>query len=553
MTSKRYSAATWFLLAIALLITVGTVVMVSFTRFDAQKRWVAHTYQVIVALENVVSNLKDVQSAQRGYVITGLGDYLTPYSVALPRIAADFTALETMVADNPEQQERLRVLKDEAGRHIELATQIITAHDEKGREAAFALIREGRGKKGMDHIRALAAEMVAAEETLLRLRQLRAMDAAGMTRMLGGSGFAVALGILWFVFWNAESERRRRRRAEDVLQRALEDLRAASAEDRAISQMTEYLQGCSQPQEAFDLLRNSMPHLLPGTSGAIYMLAPSKNQMELAALWGARTGDEIFDPKLCWAMRRGHMHASAPDSPEPACGHIDAASADRHNACYPLMANGETLGVFYLRNDSTAPFTEMQENAGRRIADQAALTLANLGLQDLLRSQSVRDPLTRLFNRRYLEEALEKELSRAERGGQALSVLVLDIDHFKKYNDTRGHAAGDALLTQFAKLLHGSIRKEDIACRYGGEEFVIVLPTASADMAAARAEQICRATRDLRVQLGHEDLGPVTVSIGVATYPQHGERINTLIDAADQALYRAKNEGRDRVKLAAAA
>ncbi len=186
----------------------------------------------------------------------------------------------------------------------------------------------------------------------------------------------------------------------------------------------------------------------------------------------------------------------------------------------------------------------------RRAGEQVALALSNLKLQDRLRDQSIRDPLTKLFNRRYLEETMEREIDRARRKELPLGLMVLDIDFFKKYNDTRGHDAGDALLTQFAQLLMDQIRQEDIACRYGGEEFVVVMPGADDNITRDRAQRICDAVRRMKITIGVEVFGGVTISIGVTSYPAHGLRMDELITAADKALYEAKHDGRDQVRVA---
>jgi diguanylate cyclase (GGDEF)-like protein len=166
------------------------------------------------------------------------------------------------------------------------------------------------------------------------------------------------------------------------------------------------------------------------------------------------------------------------------------------------------------------------------------------------REFSIHDPLTNLFNRRYLEETLLRELQRAERDSVPLSIIMMDIDHFKRFNDTLGHAAGDAVLQDIGGLLTRAIRAADIACRYGGEEFVLVLPDASLEVAAMRAELVRDAVKNLRVERSGLVLGPVTVSLGVAVFPDNGCDGESVLRSADSALYRAKDQGRDQVVVA---
>ena len=167
-----------------------------------------------------------------------------------------------------------------------------------------------------------------------------------------------------------------------------------------------------------------------------------------------------------------------------------------------------------------------------------------------LREKSVRDALTGLFNRRYLEETLSREVKRAARNEYSLGIIMIDIDHFKKINDTLGHAAGDAFLIEFGKLLKGQVRQYDIACRYGGEEFVLMMPEVKMDLARERAEILREKTKQLQVQYKEKILEPITISLGVAVYPEHGSTCETILKSADDALYKAKRDGRDRVVVA---
>jgi diguanylate cyclase (GGDEF)-like protein len=183
---------------------------------------------------------------------------------------------------------------------------------------------------------------------------------------------------------------------------------------------------------------------------------------------------------------------------------------------------------------------------------QARLRVAEriLGLQDALRLEAIRDPLTGLFNRRYLEESLEREVRRATRRGTPVSVVMVDLDHFKAFNDDFGHLAGDALLQALGHLLRTRVRGEDIPCRYGGEEFALILPDAPLDATRRRAEQLREEAQHLRVDHRGEPIGPVTLSMGVATFPLHGATGEAVLRAADDALYRAKRNGRNQVIVA---
>jgi diguanylate cyclase (GGDEF)-like protein len=226
------------------------------------------------------------------------------------------------------------------------------------------------------------------------------------------------------------------------------------------------------------------------------------------------------------------------------------------------MAQSTALGVLHLvdsprevrgHGGELAPHHVLaRRQLAFTVADQLSLALSNLRLQERLRDQAIRDPLTGLFNRRYMEESLERELRRAQRRNVALGVIMIDIDHFKRFNDTFGHAAGDTLLREIGSLLQQHTRAEDIACRYGGEEFTLILLEASAEDTEQRAMRLREEAAALYVEHAQQPLGHITISLGVAVYPDHGQAVEALLHSADAALYRAKAAGRDRVMMASA-
>ena len=227
--------------------------------------------------------------------------------------------------------------------------------------------------------------------------------------------------------------------------------------------------------------------------------------------------------------------------------------------CAPILGNGELLGMLHIQlgpEEAHLPRPvrlqrlEAQRAWALAVTEQIALALVNLRLRENLGAQAVRDSLTGLYNRRYLEQALEREILRAARNGRTVGVLMLDLDHFKAFNDTHGHEAGDSLLRVLGDYLVTHVRAEDIACRYGGEEFVVILPEASLAMSQSRAEQLWKGVQGLHVNFHGELLHGVTASIGVAAFPAHGKSTAALLRAADAAMYAAKRLGRDRVALA---
>jgi diguanylate cyclase (GGDEF)-like protein len=276
-------------------------------------------------------------------------------------------------------------------------------------------------------------------------------------------------------------------------------------------------------------------------------------------VWGDTPGTEkTFLPINCWALRRGKTHFVKDPASPMRCAHASGGSVRGH-ICVPLAAQGETLGVLFLECPSESAVlppeqAEDQLEALSRHATEAgeriSLALANLSLREVLRVQSIRDPLTGLFNRRYMEESLERELRRASRNDQSVSLLMLDIDHFKRFNDTFGHQAGDTLLRALGDFISRRTRGQDIACRLGGEEFALILSDCSANAAFKRAELLREEITQLVVQHNGEVLGKICISTGISTFPERASTAEQLLQTADKALYRAKNEGRNQVVVA---
>ncbi len=217
----------------------------------------------------------------------------------------------------------------------------------------------------------------------------------------------------------------------------------------------------------------------------------------------------------------------------------------------PLKAkDGRLIQVEFVSNVYWAGGERVIQCNIRDITERKRVQDALIESESSLREQSVRDHLTGLFNRRYMEETLNRELLRATRKRLSLGVIMLDLDDLKQYNDTRGHAAGDLILRELGNLLLGHFRGEDVACRYGGDEFIIILPDASRQVTCERVKLVCEHASQFQLTIEDQPLDPVTISLGVAVFPEHGSTSTALLRAADEALYRAKNTGRGQVVVA---
>ena len=353
----------------------------------------------------------------------------------------------------------------------------------------------------------------------------------------------------------ANEEQRSRLTAE--LQSRLSEVNRLNEENAMLSDLGSYLQACASKEEAFDVLLAHARVLFPEESGALYILTETASS-ECVISWGDEQ-DLLSHPLQkhhCWALRRGVVHESNDSKASLRCRHYNGIGAGSQH-CIPVMTQNGPVGLLTLHvperdNVESDVRSEHTLSLLTGIADRLGPTLSGIELRTRLHEDSIRDPLTKLYNRRFMDETLHRELLRANRAGQPVSVIILDIDKFKQVNDEYGHEAGDQVLVELADQLTRSVRDEDIVYRYGGEEFVIILPGASLDAARERALSVSRDVRLVRVETANAPI-KMTISAGVATYPEHGETKEQLLVQADKALYLAKQSGRDRVELATVA
>ncbi len=343
--------------------------------------------------------------------------------------------------------------------------------------------------------------------------------------------------------------------ANNALTRQAAELSKRNQEITLFSKMNDFLQTSTTEAEAYSIISETVTQLFPDDSGGVFVLNTSRDMLEAATVWGPLApANAIFPPNDCWALRRGQIHVAVDH--ERWCAHV---TDDGHMyVCLPLLAQGETLGILHLLDGAVKSGGDKMANAARMaeksklakiLADAIGLGIANLKLRESMRSLSIRDALTGLFNRRYMEEVLAQEQHRTLRNKAQLAVIMIDIDHFKKFNDEFGHDGGDAVLRALGAFLKKHVRGSDIACRYGGEEFLLILSPSAVEGARQRAEKIREDARHLSLSHANTDLGAITLSLGVAIFPDHGAEGVAVVKAADLALYEAKHSGRNRVVM----
>ncbi|MEB3229893.1 MAG: diguanylate cyclase [Leptolyngbyaceae bacterium] len=331
----------------------------------------------------------------------------------------------------------------------------------------------------------------------------------------------------------------------------LVELQQRNQEMQLLSDLSDFLQASLTLTESFEVISQLMGSLFPSCSGGVFIICASRNRVEQGTVWGPHLHSvSEFAPHACWSLRRGSFHVIRPERMALKCGHVLDDPSVAATLCIPMIAQGETLGLFFLSSPNPDALTSAKQQLAHTVAEQIALTLANLNLRATLQNQSIRDPLTGLYNRHYFEETLQREIARAQAKQTEIGVIMVDIDHFKQFNDTYGQGTGDLVMQAIGKLLREQVWGVDIACRYGGEELTVILPDTTLEKAQAKANEIREAISLLKVPFHGKMVQQIHASLGVAGFPKHGNNRITLLQTAIAALHRAKGNGRNQVILA---
>jgi diguanylate cyclase (GGDEF)-like protein/PAS domain S-box-containing protein len=339
--------------------------------------------------------------------------------------------------------------------------------------------------------------------------------------------------------------------SEDQLKKSHDELTQYNEEMNLINQLNSYLQVCRSIDETYPIVSYYSEQIFPDCTGSLYLFNDKKTVVESMAIWGTDPvkSANVIDPDDCWSLRQGKEHTALDNDERLRCKHVEDGVLNY--ICEPIIAQGEMLGMLHIEflkiGDDKHHYMESRKRLIKIAADNLALSLVSLKLREALQSQSVRDPMTMLFNRRHMEETLDREILRCARSKQGLGVIMSDIDHFKSFNDQYGHDAGDIVLIEFSKVLIESFRGSDIVCRYGGEEFIIIMPESTADIVIKRAEELCKEISKLELLYDGKPLPQITASFGVAYIDNAVVEKSLLLKAVDLALYEAKDSGRNRV------
>lgn len=318
-----------------------------------------------------------------------------------------------------------------------------------------------------------------------------------------------------------------------------------------INRLNDLIQSCHAESEAYDVIHLSLNQIFPGLSGCLALIEADVGGLKIVAEWGDEHGvPQEFSANDCWSLRRGEAHEVPVVNEGLACQHFITPPTHGY-LCLPLVVRGELFGLFHLAypRDAEQAAREGLRELARSVSETIKLSLSNLRLREAMHEQATHDQLTGLFNRRYLDTTLPRELHRAHRNHSELAIAMIDIDHFKRFNDSFGHEAGDLVLQEIGTILRTQLRRSDIACRYGGEELLVIMPDAGAKDACEHLEQVRGLIGKMKLSHHGADLPPITVSVGIAEAFVHGQEPKALLRASDIALYQAKNSGRDRIVI----
>ncbi len=506
------------------------------------KALLEHSYNVLFRCEQLRSGVELLETARRGYVLTSEEQYLEPYHYAKKQIPEDIKALNELTADNLIMQQNMQAIEPVVDSLLDLVTRDIR---NPAKDSGLVTETMHQAKALLDQARYLLTEMEKEERRLLEIRisdtETRQQELNYKMSLMGVSFLLVLIYTFMKLF--AEVAERKRSEAGLIETKAQNEVTVHNLS--LMGELSSLLQACSKTEESLEVISQFAARMINVDSGELYLFKESSNLLEESTKWGVVSKSQpSFEPDDCWALRRGEMHVLDQLEHTMSCRHVEADPGVR-TLCVPIVAQGTVLGILHLENHHHQPITELQQTLAHNLASQVALALASLNLRETLRNLSVRDPLTGLFNRRYMEESLHREIATARRKNRHLAVVMLDVDYFKKFNDTFGHDAGDMLLREVGGLLQANSRISDIACRFGGEEFVMIYPETEPNVVMQRTELLREAIAAMQLQHFSRSLGQITASFGIAIFPNHGSTIEELLKSADEALYRAKGEGRN--------
>ena len=546
-------------MALTALLLNSAIPLFAFQKIEDAYAETLHARQGVELLDSVLLSIIDIETGERGYVITGNLSFLEPYYHARARLDHQLESLESNMSTTAAGSEHYEQLHSVILHALNFYEQIIVTNQTKGFAETRNIIATGEGKKRMDAVRASVYKIRALKTKSLHqldLRNVRVVETSNFAlivlTLIDLVLFVLAFLMLFRTLKEAGSAHTQLNELHaETLQKG-ELLEQSNRVKDIQSRLVDVLQSVVTPEEAYTAIEKFAVQLFPNNPGVLFIRSNSRDYFEPKVLWGNMVNVPGFEPTDCWAARSNHLFRFDSEKFGLACKHVtDAAPPLGASLCIPISSSDELIGTLMLIGENEQghmlPIGLEVEELALELVGQIGLAISNLRLRTSLRNSSIIDALTGLYNRRYLDETLGRELARAERLGQTVGLILLDVDHFKSFNDNYGHEAGDLVLREIGAALKRAARASDLACRYGGEELIVVLPLASLEATIQRAELLRETIKKIDISYGGRKLPPITASLGISMAPQDGSDVESLFRAADSALYRAKGNGRDQV------
>ena len=534
--SRMLSLAT-----VALVMTLVVTAIIGFINVSTQQRAMTELRAHGDKLRAMHQALNDAD-ADAMHVLTGEAGALRSYLPQAERLTAAAAAISDDVAPVavPSAAEPKPLRELVAGLVASWNEAIDLASANNG-QAGLDLLAARRTGETVAGIGTAIGKVLAETDELLRMHDERIQAGTMLVLLMQvGAGILAILGLL-YAFRSSVTEADGRATAVETAEKARQQV-------ARLFEMADVLQSASDHADANAVLKATAVELVPGFSGALYVFNNSRDRLVLSTTWARAENDalpETINPNACWALKRGKPHLNRGDSTKLCCAHHVGSETSLE---IPMIARGEIVGLLQLFASGISAVERLEHitDLGSALADGMSLALANMALREKLRNQALRDPLTGLYNRRYMEDCLQRFVRLAERENREISLIMVDLDHFKRLNDEHGHSFGDQVLRDAALTLTGSLRETDIVCRFGGEELVVILPDCPLERAADKAELLRLRIEELSSTHGAD----ISASFGVASVPHTSQSVTDLLQAADQALYKAKQGGRNQVAKA---
>ena len=536
------------MLSVATILLVFAVIVASLYGFNH----VSIQQEALTSLRQQGAELRDIQQAlvqadaDVQHVLNGEAGPLPDYFARMQYLNSEatklFAQLSPLTVESIDAPQPATTLFAALNTAWDEALQLNSVGDQAG---AYRLLAERHASEAVVALTGRLQLLSTEADASFRLHEERIRYGTLLVLILQlGGGFLAVLGLV-YAFRSSVSE-------ADGRAAAVASADASREQVTRLFAMADVLQSAADHIDANAVLTATAADLLPGFPGALYVFNNSRDRLVLSTHWGRADDEpngglsETINPNACWALKRGKPHLNLADGTKLCCAHHAHETATVLEI--PMIARGEIVGLLQLfatGEDAEARLGTVTE-LGTALADGMSLALANMALREKLRNQALRDPLTGLYNRRFMEDSLQRFVRLADREQREISLLMVDLDHFKRLNDEHGHAFGDQVLRETATTLLGALRETDIVCRYGGEELVVILPDCPLERAADKAEFLRLRIQELSNVHGAE----ISASFGVASLPHTSQSVTDLLAAADAALYRAKQGGRNQVMRA---